>query len=767
VGVRQERVLQGDIISAAARRGSGELLELLGVMTAILRRFAGLLDRDLDAGINDALAAIGTHADVDRCYLFLVSDDGEFVSNTHEWCAEGIFPEIENLQQVPFDTIGWWWPRLQAGESVYIPKVAALPEGRRPERELLSGQSIQSLLVVPLTGPDRLRGFLGFDSVRSEREWSPEAQLSLQAVADILVGAMARRDSLSMLLTKERRFAALVEHSTDVLIVLDSDWCITYLGPTAARLFGVKGWEPFGFPLLDCCHPADRVAVSAALAAVCGGEVGSLPDFRVRCGKAGWTWLMGTVRDLRHDPAVAGIVLNAQDINERKEAERSLQHQATHDALTGLPNRLLLGELLDRASGRCRRSGDCLGVLFIDLDHFKLINDGQGHRIGDELLVDVAWRLLNELRQEDTVARFGGDEFVVVLSAPAGQESSLVSAAERLLRVFSDPFEVEGARRAVTASAGLAVSDGSDTVEEILGKADAAMYLAKESGRACLRCFDEALRDQLLERIELERELSGACQRGELCLHYQPIYATASRTLTGFEALLRWNHPERGLVHPGQFIAAAEQSGLIVNVGAWALDEAVAQLRRWADRYPALELSMSVNLSPVQLRDPAFPLLVQAALERWQLPAPRLCLEVTETALMEHRDRSIETLQRLRNLGTLLAIDDFGTGHSSLAYLRDLPVNKLKIDKSFVQHMVGAGSDHSIVAAIQLLADEYGLQTVAEGVETEDQELALRALGCDMLQGFHLGRPLSPEAAEALVCGLARGGEEEDPGALP
>ena len=735
----------------AAAGSAGEVVELLQVMQRILKRFAGLMDRDLDRGVQDALVAIGEHSEVDRCYVFLVSDDRETVRNTHEWCATGIRPEIDNLQQVPFETLSWWQPRLNAGKSIYIPCVSALPDARRAERELLAEQSIQSLLVVPLMGADRLRGFLGFDSVRRQREWSPEAQLLLRAVADILVGAMARQDMLATLLEKERRFAALVQHSTDVLLVLDDSWHFSYLSPTASRLLGLPGEAGVGRPLLACCHPSDRRAVSEALVAAGTAAVGTVPDFRLAQADGGWTWLMGTARDLSDDPAVGGIVLNAQEINERKEAERSLQLQATHDALTDLPNRLLLGELLDHAIGRSRRSGDCLGVLFIDLDHFKVINDSQGHRVGDELLVDVTRRLLGELRREDTIARFGGDEFVAVLNAPPGQDAALATAAERLLRVFDEPFAVAGASRVITASAGLAVSGGTDTVEGLLGNADAAMYLAKESGRACLRLFDEALRDQLLDRIELERDLSEACRRDELRLRYQPIFATAARELVGFEALLRWEHPERGLVPPDQFIPAAEQSGLIVDFGAWVLDEAVAQLRRWADRYPEVHLYMSVNLSPVQLRDQSFPDAVQRVLDRWQLPAPCLCLEVTETALMEHRERSIDTLLRLRKLGVFLAIDDFGTGHSSLAYLRDLPVSKLKIDKSFVQHMAGTTSDQSIVAAIQVLADEYGLQTIAEGVETEGQEMALRALGCDMLQGFRFGRPSLPEAAEALI----------------
>lgn len=482
-----------DLTGTFAVQNSGELQNLLRIMTSILRRFAGLMDRDIDTGINDTLAAIGEHVEVDRCYVFSVSSDGLTVSNTHEWCAGGISPEIDNLQDLPFETISWWQPRLEAGKSIYIPHVLALPEDRKAERDLLADQSIQSLLVVPLMGPDRLRGFLGFDSVRQRREWSEEARLLLRAVADIFVGTIARQNTLDMLLAKERQFRALVQHSTDVLMVLDRQGCFSYLSPTAARLLGLSEQADLGRPLLDYCHPSDRNALSDALATTRNRAIEVLPDFRLKLGSGGWTWLMGTARDLSEDPAVGGVVVNAQEINERKEAEHTLQVQATHDALTGLPNRSLLGELLDHAIGRCGRHGGCLGVLFIDLDHFKPINDQWGHHAGDKLLFDVARRLNDQLRQEDTIARFGGDEFVAILNAPDGQQESLTNAARRLLSVFDKPFTVGGVERAITASAGLAIGNGKESVEKLIGNADAAMYLAKDSGRDCLRHFDKSL----------------------------------------------------------------------------------------------------------------------------------------------------------------------------------------------------------------------------------------------------------------------------------
>ena len=737
------------------RKNSAEVLDLLQILTHSLRRFAGLLDDDLDQGITSTLATIGKHVAVDRCYLFTVSNDGTIVSNTHEWCAPGISPEIDNLKELPFETIIWWKPRLEAGDLIYIPCVVDLPDTREAERELLAAQNIQSLLVVPLVDSDRLRGFLGFDSVRQQREWSQEAQLLLRAVADILIGAIVRQDILSMLRAKEKHFTALVEHSSDVLMVLDHQSCFTYLSPTAARLIGLPEDTGVGRLLLDYCHPFDRYALNGALKATQNGSIEALPDFRLQCASGNWAWLMGTVKNLNDDPVVKGIVVNAKEINDRKEAEQSLQTQATRDSLTNLPNRSFFNEFLHHAIGRCRRSGARLGLLFIDIDQFKLINDTQGHRVGDELLVDVGQRLRRVLRKEDLIARFGGDEFVAILTAPRDRDIELAYAAERILSVFDQLFDIDGVSRSITASAGLAITDGSTSADEIVANADAAMYLAKESGRACLRHFDETLRDKLMERVKLDNDLRGACQRNEMRLHYQPIFDTISKVLVGFEALLRWEYPERGLVPPDQFIPTAEQSGLILELGAWVLDEAISQLRRWTDRYPQANLYMSVNLSPVQLRDLTFPEAVQSVLERWKLPASSLCLEVTESALMEYRERSIVALEKLRDLGVLLAIDDFGTGYSSLAYLRDLPVKMLKVDKSFVQQIDDQSSVHSILTVIQHLADAYDLTTIAEGVETEDQELALHTLGYDKLQGFRLGRP-QPAAEAELVIGNGR-----------
>ncbi|WPL17871.1 Bacteriophytochrome cph2 [Thiorhodovibrio winogradskyi] len=762
--------------AAGVAEPSAKLLGLLELMTNILRRFAGLADQDVDAGIQSALAAIGEFVGVDRSYLFLIDDQGEYLRNTHEWCAPAIHPEIDNLQAVPFAEIHYWKDALLRGDSVYVPCVADLPDTRRFERDILRQQDVQSVLVVPLVGPDRLRGFIGFDAVRQAHAWSHAATLLLRAVADVFVGAIMRREAYLALIASERRYRALVRHSTDAVLILDTDFRLSYLSPSIERILG---WRPdawLGRRFFAACHPGDVDQIAAAFSAASAtpGMGSAVPDHRLLHARNDWVWFLGTATDLRADPAIGGIVINAHDITQRKAAELALQHQALHDPLTGLPNRALLKDRLAQSIGHARRTGHLLAVVFIDLDHFKLINDAMGHQAGDRLLIDAAQRLLEILRAGDTVARFGGDEFVMVLEGNSDQPESLVSAAERILAAFERPFLTKVVEQVVTASAGLVIADGNADPDELLRDADAAMYLAKERGRACLQRFDAPMRDHLLDRLELVSDLRRAEQEGQLLLHYQPLFDARSRRLRGCEALLRWQHPRRGMVGPTRFIPAAEETGLIVPIGAWVLNEALRQMRAWLDAWPSAGkapasgtgvcaaagagvgpdgqgLFVAVNLSVRQLNEPRLVETVRALLERWRLPPAVLCLELTESSLMAEPDHCVAVLSRLRDLGVSLAIDDFGTGYSSLAYLRDLPVSKLKIDRSFVASMQSDHGGRNIVAAIRTLAREFGMETVAEGVETEAQYQALRLLGCDMVQGYHLARPGPADAMDVFL----------------
>ena len=427
-----------------------------------------------------------------------------------------------------------------------------------------------------------------------------------------------------------------------------------------------------------------------------------------------------------------------------------LAHQAVHDALTGLPNRLQVADRLEQALARSSRTGAEVTVLFIDLDRFKLINDGRGHAAGDELLVAVADRLRHVVRGGDIVARFGGDEFVVVCEdQTAAFEASLV--AGRILDALREPVVVDGQEIFLSASIGIAMADGTGSPETLLRDADAAMYRAKEKGRARCEFFDATMRTEALVHLETQSALHRALERDELRVFYQPVVDLASGTVTGVEALVRWEHPQHGLVPPASFVPLAEDTGLIVPIGAWVLDQATAQVARWRERAWGRGLTVNVNLSARQLRQPdLIPALMSALLESGTDPS-LLCLELTETTFMEDARSHREVLDAIQGLGVGLAIDDFGTGYSSLTYLKRLPVSVLKIDQVFVGGLGRHASDTAIVKSVIDLAHALGLVVVAEGVEDGDQVAHLRRLGCDLAQGYYFARPQAAEDLEAQL----------------
>jgi diguanylate cyclase (GGDEF)-like protein/PAS domain S-box-containing protein len=465
-------------------------------------------------------------------------------------------------------------------------------------------------------------------------------------------------------------------------------------------------------------------------------------------GSVGWgLWQHSLVRDRGDEPAY--WVSHVLDISARKGVERQLDYQAHHDPLTGLPNRTLFLHALREAIDQTGE--DEVAVLFVDLDNFKLINDSLGHGAGDRLLVVVAERMRRVLRPDDMIARFGGDEFAVTIGS-AGGETAARRVADRLASALRAPVELDGRQRFVTASFGVrSVPAGAADPEELLRDADAARSRAKELGKARCEVFDSSMRERAVERLDLEGGLRHALDRGELQVLYQPLVELASGRIVGAEALLRWQHPERGLVVPPLFIPIAEQTGLIVPIGAWVLEEACRQAATWS-RDKGRELSIAVNVSPRQLASTEFAGVVEDALAATGLDPGQLCLEITESAVMADPEAATAVLERLKAIGVRLAIDDFGVGYSSLGQLKALlPVDTIKIDKSFVDGVTGEGEDHAIVDAVLRLAAGLGLDAVAEGVESSEQVDALIGMGCRLSQGFHFARPQTPAELEQLL----------------
>ncbi|MFP4148125.1 MAG: putative bifunctional diguanylate cyclase/phosphodiesterase [Nitriliruptoraceae bacterium] len=729
----------------------GQLFALLEELPTLLQSFAAFDNVALDEGLEQVVARLGQIAGVDRAYTFEVArrPTGAVLVNTHEWCAEGITPQREQLQAVPYETLDPWLASLEARDTVYIRRVEDLPSSR-PDREVLQAQDIRSLVVTPLVAQDELIGFMGFDAVRAERRWSRGELVLLEVVADAVCGALQRRRAHERLTASERRYRLLASHSSDLVVTIGADGAFLDISPSAASLLGWPLEEARRSAPIDHVHPHDwhLALLELEQARASAGTAVELPDLRLRHQDGTWRWIQATAIDLSDEPAFGGVVVIGHDITDRKAAEAALSYQAVHDPLTGLANRPLLLDRLQHALDRCDRNDHTVALLFLDLDRFKVVNDSLGHAAGDELLRAYAARLHSLVRAGDTVGRFGGDEFVVVLE-DVTDEQQAVEVAERLLADLEEPVDLRGRAHRVTASAGLVIAGPGDRAEVLLRDADAAMYQAKARGRQRVVTLDDEVRRSLVEEAELTRELQGMEERDELTIHYQPVLELATGRYVAFEALARWEHPVRGRIEPGRFIPLAEEHATIVPIGRAVLHQAVTQLRAWdADDPTNRTRRMAVNLSVQQLLDPLLVDDLNEVLERTGLEPSRLELELTESALMREPDASRRALRRVRDLGVEVAIDDFGTGYSSLAYLRALPVSALKIDRSFIADLAHDPRASRVVAVVLNLAAEFGLRVVAEGVETPAQQLELERLGCRLAQGYGLARPAPPQVWE-------------------
>jgi diguanylate cyclase (GGDEF)-like protein/PAS domain S-box-containing protein len=541
------------------------------------------------------------------------------------------------------------------------------------------------------------------------------------------------------------RFAALVEHGTDAIAIFDPDLRLVYASPAYQTAFGAGlDGELTDLRIKDSVHPEDLDRVQRTFWELVS-RPGDLVTFecRVAHGDGTWRHLEVTATNRIEDPAVKGVVCNCQDITERVEAAARLSHLALHDSLTELPNRALLLDRLQQAIARAHRSGRPCAVLFLDLDHFKRVNDTLGHAAGDELLIEVANRLRQVTRANDSVARLGGDEFVVV-SEELEDPSMAMELAERIRRAVSQPVHLSSRTLIVGCSVGIALSD-CHSPEALLQEADTALYRAKEGGRDRAEMYDLAMRRQAQRRLDTEELLREAITNEGLVVVYQPIVRLNDRSVVGTEALVRLRQPAGGLLTPDHFISVAEDSGLIMPLGAAVLDLACAQQALWSagatTRPPG---HVSVNLSGRQLSSPALVAQVAAVLEARQLAAGQLCLELTESTLIDASPATLRTIEDLKGMGISLAIDDFGTGWSSLAYLRRFPIDTLKIDRSFVAGLGTDDDDTEVVRAVIGLGHALGKRTVAEGVETEGQAELLQQLGCDDAQGYLFGRPQLP-----------------------
>ena len=533
-----------------------------------------------------------------------------------------------------------------------------------------------------------------------------------------------------------------------------------YTGMAAMRMTPGIDYDPtlFGASLVIA------VVASGAALWIAFNLRGNTPFVRLARGGAALTGLSGKGLDnlvLVTSLAVLVIALLTSVLDARLEARtavladsltlanQELTHLALHDMLTGLPNRTLLADRIQQGIQAVNERGGCFALMFIDLDGFKPVNDAFGHHLGDQLLREVGLRLREDLRSQDTLARIGGDEFVLLVQLT--QPDDAMGLAERQVSLINRTFTVAEHELQISASIGIAMFPGNgNNPQELLMNADAAMYHAKGMGKNGYSFFDVSMNTNARKQLQLLQDLRNALEQGQFRLHYQPKFDAVSGLAVGAEALLRWEHPQQGLLMPATFIALAEKTGLIIPIGEWVLDEACRQMRLWyAQGYESWRIA--VNLSALQFCHAGLVNSVAAALERHQLPANSLTLEITETTAMSDADASMTVLQQLSDMGVDLSIDDFGTGYSSLMYLKRLPANELKIDRGFVRDLEHDSDDAAIVSAIVALGQALGLRIVAEGVETDMQQDFLTRLGCDALQGFLLGHPLPADSFMANI----------------
>ena len=583
------------------------------------------------------------------------------------------------------------------------------------------------------------------------------------SMALALLGSVQRRAA------GEARFRALVQAASDLVLAVGQDDRLVYMSPSVEALLGRAATSYVPPSLRDLVEPDDQPVLDAALVEV-RGRPGSTRA--INCRIRGQDGAQRTFRvmltNLLDDPTALALVLTARDISTETALEEQLRHQALHDPLTGLANRVLLGDRLEHALVSRRKSQDPVSLLVLDVDNFKDVNDSFGHGAGDRLLVEITSRIARCLRPADTFARLGGDEFAILMEGYVTSVAA-VGLADRIVAAVASPIKVgRTAATRVGVSIGIVTTLEVESSEVILRNADIAMYTAKAEGKGVYRVYHPSLHERVLERLQTESGLRRALQQGELALQYQPVVTVSDGRLTGLEALLRWDDPDRGRIGPDRFIPVAEAAGLIIPIGRWVLREACRQMRAWRASHPELgRLDLAVNVSALELTRSEFVGEVESALREFELPAQQLVLEVTESAVIGDAKAVASRLHELRAIGVRIAVDDFGTGTSSLGQLQRLPVDILKIDRSFMAGLTSSAAGAAVVQSVVELGRALNLVVVAEGVETAEQAAEFEKLTPGgLVQGFFYFRPMDPQDLEAVTAGALYSSSSKPRGGL-
>ena len=739
-----------------------------GILFAlVVARMAGLVrqrerymarDRTLAAAAADILAATSRDEICDAALRAVPSLVEGHVDARMCFVEEGVARVAAARPEPDQPATRWSIASETAGE---LPFAAASHDGvvtpltARVRTALrLSPDGLRALVVeLPLRGDQSSRGLLVAAGEAAASRAAKSALVALATQTSLALESNALTTELHRR-AGEARFRSLVQHAHDLITVLDNNATVIYQSPSIEGALGYKPDDIVGTRFDRLLSPGENSRLLHLLAdgnAYVGSDAEVIEcSLRHRDGSIRHFEILHT--NLLADEAVRGIVLNGRDISERKAFEEQLERQAFHDPVTNLANRALFNERVRHALARARREHTRLAVIFLDLDDFKTINDSLGHAAGDEVLLEVAKRLATSIRVTDTAARFGGDEFAILLEDAAGPDDA-ADIAERIVEQLKIPLHLDGKEIVVQASLGISVIDHGAAVDadEVIRNADAAMYIAKRDGKGSYRLFEPAMHAEVLARLELRADLQRALVNDEFELHYQPVIRLSDTSIAGVEALVRWRHPERGLLGPNEFIPFAEATGLIVPLGRWVLREGCRQATLIQRQVPAdPPLAMSVNISVNQLLHSDIVADVRDALAESGLDPASLTLEITETVMMSNADVSQERLEELKQLGVQIALDDFGTGYSSLAYLARFPVDLIKMDRSFlVEGSLPLSS--GLATAVIGLGKTFDLDVVAEGIEFPEQWSKLRDLGCELGQGFYFARPMDSGATLAFL----------------
>ena len=730
-----------------ASGGSGGIHQrLLDILGHAAHDFIAMPVSAAGGVIDRTLGEIGGLFDVDRAYLFEIHPDELQMSNTREWCAPGVTPERDNLQQVPTSICDWWMGSLRAGRTINLRSLDDLPPEAAGSRAILEPQGIKALLVLPLIQNERLTGFVGFDHVRSHRIWSP---LEV-AILKLLVGMFGQAFERT---TTERRLqlsATVFDHVQEGIFITDPQQRILEVNPGFTLITGYSREEAVGQTprlLASGTHePAFYEAMWRAVHAH-GFWRGEIRNLR----KGGEPYLERlTISVVRDDQGhVTNYVAAFQDITQLKRQQERLQYMAYNDQLTDLPNRAQLAQTMSQALAQSQRSGHMVAVCYLDLDHFKPVNDRHGHDAGDRLLQEMARRLKGALRGGDTVARLGGDEFALLLQGLTS-EADCREAMERVLRGVREPFAIKpNTFESVSASIGVRLVGSNDLLsrdpDTLLRQADQAMYVAKQEGRSHAHFFDVKQDTDSARRRSRIGQVEQALRAGDFMLLFQPIVDLRTGEPVLAEALVRWRMPGDTLKPPGEWLDAIKDHRLMVDVGTFVLEQALMACRTWQSG--GIRAGVSVNVSARELRDREFGTGLKRMLrERFHPCSPTLLkLEVVESAALHDLAAISRLMRECADEGVQFSLDDFGTGYSSLSYLKQLPTVSLKIDRSFVANMLSDEGDRAIVSGVIQLARVFGRSSIAEGVESTAHMQALRGLGCDMGQGYGIARPMPLE----------------------